>query len=69
MAASVHRPSFSSEGTQEMSFCLKVKGEATEASATERAIPASAARRAPQSLAPVRAHQTTVNKGTNGEVT
>ena len=39
-------------GMQEMSWVLEVKGEATEASASDREIPALAALRAPQSFAP-----------------
>ena len=39
-------------GTQRVSNTLDVKGAATEASASEREIPISAAFRAPQSLAP-----------------
>ena len=39
-------------GTQEMLACFEVNGEATEASASDREIPAWAAFSAPQSLAP-----------------
>src|SRR2546421_4532899 len=45
-------PSRISVGTQEMSNMWLVNGAATEASASERDIPTSAALRAPQSLAP-----------------
>lgn len=41
-----------SVGTHSMLGCLEVNGEATEASASEREIPAWAAFSAPQSLAP-----------------
>ena len=47
-----HLLSLISAGTHEMSGVLEVKGEATEASASDSEIPASAALRAPQSLAP-----------------
>lgn len=46
------RPSVMSSGTQEMLDFLEVKEEATDASASDREIPALAALRAPQSLAP-----------------
>lgn len=39
-------------GTHSMVGVLEVKGDATDASASERDIPACAALRAPQSLAP-----------------
>lgn len=45
-------PHLMSSGTQLMSSVLDVKGEATEASASDRETPTSAALKAPQSLAP-----------------
>ena len=39
-------------GTHDMLGTLEVKGEATDASASDREIPACAVRKAPQSLAP-----------------
>lgn len=45
-------PHLISSGTQLMFSDLEVKGEATEASASDRDTPTSAALRAPQSLAP-----------------
>lgn len=46
------RPSLMTRGTQEMLASAEVKGDATEASASDSEIPAWAAFRAPQSLAP-----------------
>ena len=46
------RPSLINWGTQPMSACREVKGEATLASASDREMPTWAAFRAPQSLAP-----------------
>ena len=45
-------PSLMRVGTQEMLAFFEVKGEATEASASDKEMPAWAAFRAPQSLAP-----------------
>lgn len=45
-------PHLISMGTQLMFSDLEVKGDATEASASDRETPTSAALRAPQSLAP-----------------
>ena len=46
------RPSRIKSGTQDMFGLLEVKGEATEASASDNDMPACAAFKAPQSLAP-----------------
>lgn len=46
------RPSLMRMGMHDIFGSCEVKGEATEASASEREIPAWAALRAPQSLAP-----------------
>ena len=45
-------PSRISSGTHDILGCLDVNGEATEASASDKDIPAWAAFKAPQSLAP-----------------
>ncbi len=52
LVTSAARPSRMTSGTQVMSKTRLVNGAATEASASEREMPASAALRAPQSFAP-----------------
>ena len=49
---SAARPSRTRDGTQDMSGVLEVNGEATDASASDREMPACAAFSAPQSFAP-----------------